>query len=350
MNSIYHIMHEELKRGRSLVLARIARRHGSAPRSTGAWCLVLSDGSLQGSVGGGELEARVAEEAGKMLNQGGTRLFTYRLRQEDAAANGMICGGDMDILLERISPESGAREAIARAVGLMDQGRFGLQLSQVPAADSEEGHSRQGLLDDSGKLWGDLPVPRELVSQGLSSRNEPGLVSTRDGAQYFIDPVRPRSSLVIFGGGHISLPLARMASEVNFGVTVVDDREEFANKERFPFADRVLTAPFAEAFDRLVINTHTYLVIVTRGHVFDREVLRMALRTRAAYTGMIGSRKKIRTIFDSLEGEGYARELLEGVYSPIGLDIGARTPEEIALSIVAELVRVRAGRQRHAGQ
>jgi len=175
-------------------------------------------------------------------------------------------------------------------------------------------------------------------------------VRAPDGALYFIHPVRPRSSLVVFGAGHISLPLVRMASEVHFGITVVDDREEFANEKRFPLADRLLSAPFAEAFHHLAIDPDTYLVIVTRGHAFDRDVLRLALQFRSAYVGMIGSRKKIRAIFESLKEEGVAREQLEEVHSPIGLDIGAKTPEEIALSIAAELVRVRAGRQGHAGQ
>jgi xanthine dehydrogenase accessory factor len=141
-----------------------------------------------------------------------------------------------------------------------------------------------------------------------------------------------------------------MASEVHFGITVVDDREAFANSERFPAARRVLRTPFAEAFDRLSIHASSYLVIVTRGHLFDREVLRGALDTPAAYVGMIGSKRKIRTIFDSLEKEGFSRERLDAVYTPIGLDIGAKTPEEIALSITAELVRVRAGRQRHGSR
>ncbi len=332
-----------------MVLARVARQHGSAPRSVGAWCLVASDGGLHGSVGGGLLEARVAERAGRLLDTGGAELLAFSLRDGDAARSGMVCGGDVDVLLERITIESGGREALARAGELQARGRTGVQYSLVPDPQSSETGSGQGLLDDSGKSWGDLPVPEEL-RRSFSSRSEPGLVRMQSGDLYFIDPVRPRSSLVIFGGGHISMPLARMASEVHFGITVVDDREAFANRERFPAAQRVIRTPFAEALDRLQIHENTYLAIVTRGHLFDREVLRGALDTQAAYVGMIGSRRKIRTLFESLEEEGFSRERLDAVHTPIGLDIGAKTPEEIALSIAAELVQVRAERQRHASR
>jgi xanthine dehydrogenase accessory factor len=295
------------------------------------------------------LEAQVAHRARLMLETGGAELLSFSLRDGDAAQSGMVCGGDVDVLLERITAESGAREALARAAELQELGRTGVQLSLVPESQSPGPEWGLGLLDDSGSCWGNLPVPEEL-RQSFSSLNEPGLVRTQSGKLYFIDPVRPRSSLVIFGGGHISLSLARMASEVHFGITVVDDREAFANSERFPAARRVLRTPFAEAFDRLSIHASSYLVIVTRGHLFDREVLRGALDTPAAYVGMIGSKRKIRTIFDSLEKEGFSRERLDAVYTPIGLDIGAKTPEEIALSITAELVRVRAGRQRHGSR
>lgn len=349
MESVYHRMLQELDRGGRVVLARVARQHGSAPRSVGAWCLVSSDGGLHGSVGGGLLEARVADRARRMLDTGGAELLAFSLRDGDAARSGMVCGGDVDILLERISAESGGREALARAAELQERGRTGVQFSLVPESQSEETGSAQGLLEDSGAYWGNLPPPEEL-RQSFSSLSEPGLVRTQSGDLYFIDPVRPRSSLVIFGGGHISLPLARMASEVHFGVTVVDDRETFANRERFPAAQRVIRTPFAEAFDRLAIHENTYLAIVTRGHLYDKEVLRRALETPVAYVGMIGSRRKIRTIFESLVEEGFSRERLHAVHTPIGLDIGAQTPEEIALSIAAELVQVRAGRQGHASR
>lgn len=326
-----------------MVLARVARQHGSAPRSVGAWCLVSRDGSLHGSVGGGLLEARVADRARRLLDTGGAELLAFSLRDGDAARSGMVCGGDVDVLLEHVSAESEGREAFARAAELQERGRTGVQFSLVPDPQSQETESGQGLWDDSGACWGNLPLPEEL-RHSFSSQSEPGLVRTQSGKQYFIDPVRPRSSLVIFGGGHISLPLARMASEVHFGITVVDDREAFANRERFPAAQSVFQIPFAEAFDRLQIHENSYLAIVTRGHLFDREVLRRALETPAAYVGMIGSRRKIRTIFDSLMQEGFSREQLDAVYTPIGLDIGAKTPEEIALSIAAQLVQVRAGR------
>ena len=349
MKSVYRGILQELDRGGRVVFARVARQHGSAPRSVGAWCLISSDGGLHGSVGGGLLEAQVADRARRMLDTESTQLISFTLSDGDAAKSGMVCGGDVDLLLECISAESKGREALARAAEVQEQGRTGVQLSLVPDPQFTETGSAQGFLDDSGTSWGNLPVPEELRSS-FSSLSEPGLVRTQSGDLYFIDPVRPQSSLVIFGGGHISLPLARMASEVHFGVTVVDDREAFASRERFPGAQRVIRTPFAEAFDRLTIHRSSYLAIVTRGHLFDREVLARALETPAAYVGMIGSLRKIRTIFEALEEEGFSRERLDAVHTPIGLDIGAKTPEEIALSIAAELVQMRAGRQGHASR
>jgi len=158
--------------------------------------------------------------------------------------------------------------------------------------------------------------------------------------EVFVEPILPQPVAYIFGGGHISLALAKSASAVGFGIVVIDDREQFANTERFPMAQELYTS-YEDAFARLTPNAASYIVIVTRGHRDDMRVLAWAVRTQARYTGMIGSKRKVISVYQALEKEGYAPEEFSRVYAPMGLEIGALSPEEIAISVTAELVAVR---------
>jgi len=158
--------------------------------------------------------------------------------------------------------------------------------------------------------------------------------------EIFVEPILPQPVLYIFGGGHISSAVARIASSAGFSVNVADDREAFSNTERFPMADKLYTT-YEDAFARIVPNASSYLLIVTRGHRDDMRVLAWAARTEARYIGMIGSKRKVLSVYKALEKEGYSAEEFERVHAPVGLDIGALTPEEIAVSITAELIAVR---------
>lgn len=159
--------------------------------------------------------------------------------------------------------------------------------------------------------------------------------------EVFVEPIVSEPCLYIFGAGHISVDLARIGKMVGFKVVVIDDRPEFANSERFPEADEVIAQDFSLTFPELSINISSYIVIVTRGHLQDEIVLEWAVDTNAAYIGMIGSTKKNQTIFSHLQSKGIPKERLEEVHAPIGLDINAETPEEIAVSIMAEIIQVR---------
>ncbi len=161
----------------------------------------------------------------------------------------------------------------------------------------------------------------------------------------YIEPVIPSPVVYLFGGGHISLFVSKLSVMVGFKVVIIDDRQQFANKERFPEAEQVIAEEFSFVFEKLPVNRASYLVIVTRGHAYDQEVLQWALTTEAKYIGMIGSRKKIQTIYANLKEKGVVPERLKGVHAPIGLSIGALTPEEIAVSIIAEMIHVRRGNQ-----
>src|SRR2546423_1158165 len=158
--------------------------------------------------------------------------------------------------------------------------------------------------------------------------------------EVFVEPILPQPVVYLFGGGHVSTAVAKAANAAGFGIGVVDDREAFANAERFPTAREIHTS-YEDAFQKIHPNASSYLVIVTRGHKEDMRVLAWAVRTEARYVGMIGSKRKVLSVYKALENDGYKADEFERVYAPMGLEIGALSPEEIAISIVAELVAVR---------
>jgi len=158
--------------------------------------------------------------------------------------------------------------------------------------------------------------------------------------EIFVEPILPQPTLYIFGGGHISMALATVAHGAGFGIGIIDDRDTFANAQRFPMAQEIYTS-FEDAFEKVRPGASTYLVIVTRGHRDDMRVLAWAVNTEARYIGMIGSKRKVLSVYKALEKEGYSPEKFERVNAPVGLEIGALTPEEIAISIAAELIAVR---------
>ncbi len=186
--------------------------------------------------------------------------------------------------------------------------------------------------------------PRRMLFDLTDSTNlEAGLICGGK-VEIFIEPILATSTAYIFGAGHISISLSKIATWAGFDTVILDDRPQYANAERFPEATNILVGPFEESFQNILPNDFSYLIIVTRGHLDDQNVLRWAVKTRARYIGMIGSRHKKKTLFQNLGEEGIAAAELERVSTPMGLDIAAMLPEEIAVSIVAEMIAVRRGR------
>ena len=165
--------------------------------------------------------------------------------------------------------------------------------------------------------------------------------------EIFVEPILPIPTLYIFGGGHVSMALAKAAHSAGFTIGVIDDREQFANLERFPMASEVYTS-WEDAFEKIKPNASSYMVIVTRGHKDDMRVLGWAVNTDARYIGMIGSKRKVLSVYAALEREGIPAERFENIHAPVGLEIGALTPDEIAISIAAELIAVRRGAKNNA--
>jgi xanthine dehydrogenase accessory factor len=174
-----------------------------------------------------------------------------------------------------------------------------------------------------------------------SEVGDPGICGGE--AEIFIDVINPHPTVVIVGAGHVGRSVAVLSSFLGFRTVVLDDRAEFANVERLPQADEIIVGDIVEELARFNVNPQTHIVLVTRGHEYDRDALRQVMSSPAAYVGMIGSQRKVKMVFDELRKDGLTEEALAAVHAPIGLDIHAETPEEIALSILAEIVMVRRG-------
>lgn len=334
-----------LESGEDLVLATILQRSGSAPRAVGSRMAVRPDGSILGTIGGGMLEARVMELAREVFKSRSSLVRDFTLTAGDASRMGMICGGQVRVLIHFVDASEDDQRRLYGEIGRIQEGHGRAWLvTRLPRHEGTGELPETGLLGKDGDYTGSLdPVlAREVVAQFADRQPE---VVWHGEEGFLVEPTSMGGSVVIFGAGHISQELAPLTGRVGFRTVVLDDREEFANRERFPAVDEIhVLESFERAMDVLEIGEESYLVLVTRGHGHDRTVLAQALGTTAGYIGMIGSRRKRDAIYAALLEEGFTRRDLERVHCPIGLDIGAETPEEIAVSILAELIQVRAGK------
>lgn len=336
-----------LQEGQKVVLARIIRQVGSSPRAIGTKCIVLEDGSMKGTIGGGLLEHQVMERAKESLKEEKTSIIHFQLTGDEVAKSDMLCGGVVDVYLEPVFPENtAAGEIFKRISNFIREGRKGVLFTLVSAGIRPEDQTSRLLIEEDSSTMGEIGTVSEKGKKKLAKFLEikkPKLTEIEKSKEIvFIEPVRPYDILYLFGAGHVSTFVASLASMVGFRVIVIDDRKEFANKERFKEADELIVLPFSDVFEKINISSSSYIAIITRGHIHDLNVLREALKSSSGYIGMIGSKRKREKIYQALMEEGVTEERLKQVHSPIGMDIGAETPEEIAVSIVAELIRVRA--------
>jgi xanthine dehydrogenase accessory factor len=336
---------EALAQGRPVVLATVTARQGSAPRAVGARMLIPAEAPPLGTIGGGLLEGRAIEASRRLLAAGRSAWLHVDLTHEDVAAMDMICGGSVDILLDCLNP---GPEQVAlfdhwrRLLAARAHGRFVTVVQG--ACPAIEGIDHFLILPD-GSLQGACPLsPADLDRLREASAPSPDLhVMTLGDATVLWEQPSPAVTALFCGAGHVAQASAALAARVDFRVEVLDDRREFANAARFPTAHAVHVIPdFGQALAVCPADTGTFVVILTRGHLHDRTVLAQALRSPAAYIGMIGSRRKRAAIFADLLREGFLDSDLARVHAPIGVDIGAETPEELAVSIVAELIQARA--------
>ncbi|MBX5493166.1 MAG: XdhC family protein [Chloroflexi bacterium] len=251
------------------------------------------------------------------------------------------------------------QETVIRALLEAIEDKRMLVLATVVRADPRTGVAvgTKLLVDEDQQVTGtlgDTALDAQVVRDALTAMQErkshvatygpsDGTANLAGEVGVFLEVVEPQPALVIVGAGHIAVPLARIGKMLGFEVTVIDDREKFANRERFPDADQVIADDFGPTLANLKITRGSYIVIITRGHQYDEEALMQVVDSPAAYIGMIGSRRRVRAVADNLAAVGIDRAKLERVRAPIGLEIGAQTPEEIAVSIIAEIIAVRRG-------
>jgi xanthine dehydrogenase accessory factor len=338
----------ELEReGRRSVVATVVRTHGSTPQIAGARLVVDDQGGLSGTLGGGCVEGDAISEARRLLKEGGSSLRAYDLTEPLAWDTGLVCGGTMWIQIEP------AREAFGGDLLGRLQARlaevegppmaFGTRIRLEGRSVVGDGHCLIERETDLEKSAGVVLTTRarELLADAFS-RGVPRLIPIADGRELLIEPVVARPRLVIAGGGHVALAIASMAQQLDYAITVIDDRPEFASAERFPGIE-VIEGDIAATLAGLDIGWNTFIVVATRGHKMDAHCVRAAAATAARYVGLLGSQRKTVLIARMLREEGIGEDRLRAIHAPIGLDLGGRTPGEIALSVLAEMSQERFG-------
>ncbi len=326
-------------RGIDCACCTVIATRGSTPQEAGAMMLVFPDGRQSGTLGGGCVEAEVKRRAlAALANRDGPSIHQFELDGDAAWDNGLICGGLMTILVDPVGKP--LRQVYRRLHSLLETGHGFTAMVALP--DNAHGlpAGEWRILDDGGDAPASLLA---IVRNRLSQRPRAQVI---EGVAVIPSP--PRIRLIIVGAGHVGQAVARLAAETGFAVWVLDDRETYANAERFPHAERRIVGDIGRELQRLkpVIDGSVYCLIVTRGHNHDGEALYHLASSAAGYIGMIGSQRKVRLTFEELLARGVPQDALDRVHAPVGLPIGSQTVPEIAVSIVAELIACRSGAAR----
>jgi xanthine dehydrogenase accessory factor len=334
----------------------VVSTRGSTPQVTGARAIIEVSGRLWGTIGGGALEGQALKAAAGACRTNRPQVYNFAMNNHDAASEGAICGGQMRILLDPTVARH--RASFEQAGSAVADRRRGCLLTTIRTATETDGATggaakvatevtvrwlaEESLVGDdsptAGKIRGCLQSGRaEHVV--IEQSNLPG---AEQSVELLIEPVVPRPLLVIAGAGHVGRAVAWEACGLGFDVTVIDDRPEWAAAELFPPEVRVLCGPVPEMIAACPLDAQSYVVLATRGHLHDSAALAVCIHRRLAYLGMIGSRRKVALVRQRFLETGMATvEEFDSVHAPIGLDIGAVTVPEIAVSIVAQLIAVR---------
>jgi xanthine dehydrogenase accessory factor len=313
--------------------------------------LVYADGGQFGTLGGGCVEAEVKQRALRVLGgpESQPEILTFHLDDNYGWDDGLICGGRMAILADPIftsngRPGTNSADYFRRYRELIDRGRGCTEAVVLTKSAVETPAGSRFLFDADGNLEAKTvltSMPSAVVDTLVPLGRRPQ-AAVRQGIAYL--PILPRITLLVVGGGHVAKAVASLAAEVDFDIWVVDDRASYASRERFPQAKRIFVGDIGAQLQDLLANEITpsfFGIIVTRGHSHDEEALYHLVRSRAGYVGMIGSKRKIKMIYEDLQAKGIRAEDLQKVHAPLGFAIGSQTVEEIAVSIVAELIACR---------
>jgi xanthine dehydrogenase accessory factor len=347
MRELLAELNAALGRGLPCVYCAVVATRGSTPQKAGAAMLVFPDGGQSGTLGGGCVEAEVRRRALRAL-QGDARPVVHEFSLDDDRgwADGLICGGRMTVLAHPLLASGPGADAAAdfyrRTHDLAAGGRGFTEAVTLGGGDGLPAGDRY-LFDAGGAAAAHLAsVPDwDAVAAHLPPLAERPRPSVRRGVAYL--PTPPRVTAFLVGGGHVAQAVARLAAEVGFDVWVLDDRERYASRERFPDAGRLIVGDIGETLSGLAptLSPATYALVLTRGHGHDEEALAHLAGSACGYVGMIGSKRKVRLIFEDLAERGVPPEALARVHAPLGFDIGSQTVPEISVSIVAELIACR---------
>ena len=335
--------------GRPHAVATVVRTQGSTPQTIGARLVVTADESERpaGTLGGGCVEADAILASREILKGGARSLRSYSLAEDLAWNTGLVCGGTMWILAEPGDEAlaAGGQSFVDASLQAINGGAPIVVATLLQRRGHDLAFVGRIIIDAAGRANGSLGnAERDAVVVAEAIRQlphgTPKLTPLEDGHELLIEPIAGRPRLVIAGGGHVALAIARQAQLLDFEVTVLEDRPEFASPERFVGA-RVVGGHIPDTIPTLEYGWNSYIVIATRGHKLDADCLLAAVRTDARYIGLLGSKRKAVLVSQMLQDEGVPQDRIDSIRTPVGLDLGGRTPAEIALAVLAEITQER---------
>ena len=341
MKDLFQTLHQAMLNNQAIVFVSVVADSGSTPRGSGARMLVGQNGRLAGTIGGGAVEYRSEQLAQEVLEHKQSLIKPFRLAPNQIEDLGMICGGNVTVYFQYIAGGNPQIMALCEEVDRLLAKNQNVWLITELAED--DNNWRMGIYSDQNGL-SQIDLPPEAFTPYLQRKP---VRFEYQGRKLYIEPLSFAGRCYIFGGGHISLEIVPLLSHLGFDCVVLEDRPEFANQQRFPQAKEVICGSLDDINALVKINADDYVLVLTRGHAFDYVVQKqvLSLPNPPFYLGVIGSRGKVAQVKKRLRDEGGISEaLLERIYSPVGLPIKADTPAEIAISIAAELVLVRAER------
>jgi xanthine dehydrogenase accessory factor len=328
-------------------LASVGKRHGSLPMSATAKMLVTAGGARHGTVGGGCLEAEIIERAMNVLERRVPAVSSHTLNAELAGDYGLTCGGTAEMVIEPVYPDPVLAEVYTAAAAIVSRGETAVMATGLDWSDGPRKSLWSLYADGTVERTGIADDAMIAAKAGFDARRE---VPSLDGG-VLVEAIAGKPRLVVFGAGHVGARVAEAASFAGWRVTVVDDRADFADKARLPFVERAIVCDFHEVASAVVIDADTYVVIATRGHQHDVVLAGQLAPRPVRYFGMLGSRRKVALTAKVLRGWGVSDGDIARIRAPVGIGIGADTPEEIAVSVVAEMISVRRdGSRRRGGQ
>jgi xanthine dehydrogenase accessory factor len=345
--NLYARMADLRREGHRFAVATVVRTVGSTPQVVGAKLVLDDDDHAAGTLGGGCVEADAIDAAREIIARGGRSLRAYELTEDLAWNTGLVCGGTMWILAEPSEAALGAadRDLLPDLVSAAAGGPPVAVVTLLTRADRQISFAARAFVDGAGVMIGSLGDAAVDARAAADARahlphGTSRLVSLEDGRDLLIEAVASKPRLVVAGGGHVALAIARQALLLDFDVTILEDRPEFASAERFPGAT-VLQGDVPSTLGSIDHGWNSFIVVATRGHKLDADCVLAAVKTRARYIGLLGSRRKTVLITNMLRDEGVDAERIRAIRAPVGLDLGGRTPAEIALSVMAEITKER---------